>query len=81
MLPVATINFVAQNGEKGTFTGGVSCISLPQLFKNQGEGINVQTNTDQKQKCDTTGGSSGITDSCKATTRDGITQSGGELRK
>ncbi len=39
-FPVATINFVAQNGEMGTFTGGVSCtISLTLLFKNQGQCI------------------------------------------
>jgi hypothetical protein len=39
-LPVAQINFVAQNGERGTFTGGVSCvISLDLLFKNQGQCI------------------------------------------
>lgn len=40
LLPEATINFGAQNGEKGTFTGGVSCIiSLTLLFKNQGQCI------------------------------------------
>lgn len=38
--------------------------------------INVQTNTNQKQECDTAGGSSGITNSCTATSTDMVTQSG-----
>ena len=39
-FPVTEINFVTQNGEKGTFTGGVSCIlPLTLLFPNQGQCI------------------------------------------
>jgi hypothetical protein len=39
-LPVAEINFVAQNGERGTFTGGVSCfLPLTLMFQNQGQCI------------------------------------------
>ncbi|MFY9869348.1 MAG: hypothetical protein WAK17_06485 [Candidatus Nitrosopolaris sp.] len=44
-------------------------------------GVNVPTDTNQKQYCDTAGGSSGITGSCQATSTDRITQSGGELKK
>ncbi len=44
-------------------------------------GINVPTDTDQKQDCQTVGGGSPITDSCRATSTDTITQSGGILKK
>jgi hypothetical protein len=40
-------------------------------------GVNVQTDTDQKQDCRTAGGTSGIADSCHATSIDTITESGG----
>ncbi|MFY9872681.1 MAG: hypothetical protein WAK17_23480, partial [Candidatus Nitrosopolaris sp.] len=46
-------------------------------FNNKG----VQTDTNQKQDCTTTGGSSGISGSCTATSTDRINQSGGELKK
>jgi hypothetical protein len=42
-------------------------------------GINVPTDTDQKQECQTAGGSSGISGSCHATSTDRINQSGGQL--
>jgi hypothetical protein len=44
-------------------------------------GINLSTDTDQKQNCETAGGSSGITDSCHAASSDTITESGGILKK
>ena len=47
-------------------------------------GINVPTDTQQKQECETAGGSSGISNSCHAASTDTITQSGGilgELKK
>ena len=44
-------------------------------------GVNVPTDTNQKQDCQTVGGSSGITGSCQATSTDTITQSGGVLKK
>jgi hypothetical protein len=47
-------------------------------------GINVPTDTQQKQECETAGGSSGVSNSCTAASTDTITQSGGllgELKK
>jgi hypothetical protein len=44
-------------------------------------GINVQTNTNQKQDCDTAGWNSGIKDSCTASSFDKVDQSGGILKK
>jgi hypothetical protein len=44
-------------------------------------GINVPTDTDQKQDCETAGGTSPITGSCHATSSDTITQSGGILKE
>jgi len=40
-------------------------------------GVNVPTDTDQKQQCDTAGGMSGISGSCLATSTDKINQTGG----
>jgi hypothetical protein len=40
-------------------------------------GVNVPTDTDQKQNCETAGGSSGIAMSCTANSNDQVTQSGG----
>jgi hypothetical protein len=44
-------------------------------------GVNVPTDTDQKQNCETAGGTSGIDRSCTANSIDQITQSGGVLKK
>jgi hypothetical protein len=44
-------------------------------------GVNVQTDTNQKQNCQTVGGYSGIADSCKADSTDKVDQSGGTLKK
>lgn len=44
-------------------------------------GVNVPTDTDQKQQCDTAGGMSGISGSCTAKSNDTISQSGGVLHK
>ena len=44
-------------------------------------GVNVPTGTDQKQNCETAGGTSPIGTSCTATSSDTITQSGGVLKK
>jgi hypothetical protein len=40
-------------------------------------GINVQTDINQKQECDTAVGTSAITNSCHATSTNTVTQSGG----
>jgi C4-dicarboxylate transporter len=44
-------------------------------------GVNVQTETDQPQTCQTVGGTSGISGSCLGTSTDTVTQSGGILKK
>ena len=44
-------------------------------------GVNVPTDTDQKQNCQTVGGTSPISGSCTAKSNDTITQSGGILNK
>jgi hypothetical protein len=44
-------------------------------------GVNVQTDTNEKQDCQTAGGSSGISGSCTASSTDTVTQSGGILKK
>jgi len=44
-------------------------------------GVNVPTDTNQKQECQTVGGTSGIANSCQATSTDTVTQSGGMLQK
>jgi hypothetical protein len=44
-------------------------------------GINVPTDTQQKQECETAGGSSGISNSCHAASTDNITQSGGIMKE
>jgi hypothetical protein len=44
-------------------------------------GVNVPTDTDQKQNCQTAGGTSAISGSCIGSSTDTITQSGGVLKK
>jgi hypothetical protein len=44
-------------------------------------GVNVQTETNQPQTCQTVGGTSGISGSCVGTSTDTVTQSGGILKK
>jgi hypothetical protein len=44
-------------------------------------GVNVPTDTNQKQDCQTVGGTSGISGSCKANSTDTVQQSGGILTK
>jgi hypothetical protein len=44
-------------------------------------GVNVQTETNQPQTCQTVGGTSGISGSCLGTSTDTVTQSGGILKK
>jgi hypothetical protein len=44
-------------------------------------GVNVQTDTNQKQDCQAVGGNSGISGSCIGTSTDTVSQSGGILKK
>ena len=48
LLPIAEMRFEADNGEQGTFTGGVKCIDndipVEEQFKNQGQCIKFANN-------------------------------------
>ncbi len=44
-------------------------------------GVNVQTDTNQKQNCETAGENSGMSSSCTASSSDNLQQSGGILKK
>ncbi|MFZ0895237.1 MAG: hypothetical protein WAZ77_12115 [Candidatus Nitrosopolaris sp.] len=44
-------------------------------------GINVPTDTQQQQECETAGGSSGVSNSCHADSTDNISQSGGIMKE
>jgi hypothetical protein len=44
-------------------------------------GINVPTDTQQKQECETAGGTSPVTGSCTAQSTDTVTQSGGIMKE
>jgi hypothetical protein len=63
----------------GHFALGAETETITKTVNNTG--VNVQTSTDQKQDCKTAGGESAITDSCRATSQDTITPSGGILKK
>jgi len=45
------------------------------------QGVNVQTDTNQKQNCQSVGGTSPISGSCIANSNNQITESGGILKK
>jgi hypothetical protein len=61
------------------FGGVLPGVTITKDLNNTG--INVQTDTNQKQDCLTAGGSSGISGSCTAGSTDTISQSGGILKK
>jgi hypothetical protein len=60
-----------------SFTWTILTPSSPQSTANQQAGLNVHTNTQQKQECNTAGETSPISGSCHATSTNTITQSGG----
>jgi hypothetical protein len=53
--------------------------SITKTINNQG--VNVQTDTDQKQDCQTVGETSAMSGSCVANSNNQITESGGTLKK
>ncbi|MFY9794730.1 MAG: hypothetical protein WAK17_18210 [Candidatus Nitrosopolaris sp.] len=53
--------------------------NITKIINNKG--VNVQTDTNQKQDCQTAGETSPISNSCTATSTDTVTQSGGILKK
>ena len=59
----------------GRIASAAETETITKHFNNTG--VNVQTDTDQKQYCDTAGGYSGIKDSCTAASSDKVDQSGG----
>jgi hypothetical protein len=68
----------------GGSSGGGSSSSNPGnsvSVDGSNTGINVSTDTDQKQNCETAGGGSTMTGSCTASSTDTVTQSGGVLKK
>jgi len=67
-----------------------SSVGFPHLLESEtstitknvnNTGVNVQTDTNQKQDCLTAGGTSGLANSCQGTSTDTVTQSGGILHK
>jgi hypothetical protein len=56
-------------------------VTITKDLRVNNTGVNVPTNTDQKQNCETAGANSGIGGSCTASSTDTITQSGGILKK
>jgi hypothetical protein len=71
------------NGQTGGGSGGgqSSGSSNSLLVDGSNTGINVQTDTNQKQDCETAGETSPITTSCTASSTNSIAQSGGILHK
>jgi hypothetical protein len=65
----------------GGSSGGGSSGGRSVLVDGSNTGISVQTDTHQKQDCQTVGGTSGIANSCIATSTDTVGQSGGMLKK
>ncbi len=53
-------------------------VTITKNIRVNNTGINVPTDTDQKQNCQTAGANSGIGGSCTASSTDTITQSGGK---
>ena len=60
----------------------VSATETTTVTKNiNNTGVNVQTETNQPQNCQTVGGNSGISGSCTASSTNTVAQSGGILHK
>jgi hypothetical protein len=70
MLAVSTITI-----GNGRMALGAETTTITKNVNNTG--VNVQTDTNQKQDCLTAGGSSGISGSCTAISTDNVAQSGG----
>jgi hypothetical protein len=75
MIAVSTVAI----GIHTAFAADTDTTTITKNINNTG--VNVQTDTNQKQNCETAGGASGISGSCQATSTDTVTQSGGVLKK
>ncbi len=69
------------SGSSSSSSSSSSGNSNSLLVDGNNTGINVQTDTNQKQDCQSAGGSSGIANSCQASSTDQVSQSGGNLKK
>jgi hypothetical protein len=75
---LVTISTIAAVLMVAVGSGHMTLAASDNVTKNlNNTGINVQTGTDQKQKCDAAGETSPIINSCTATSNDIIGQSGG----
>jgi hypothetical protein len=72
---VLAVSTIAIGSVRTTFAADTHTKTVTIHVNNTG--VNVQTGTNQKQDCQTAGGSSPITNSCTATSTDTLAQSGG----
>ena len=75
------LGVLAGCGGSGSGSGSGSDRSNNLLVDGNNTGINVQTDTNQKQNCESVGGTSPISGSCIANSNNQITESGGILKK
>jgi hypothetical protein len=68
-------------GSSSSSSSSSSGNSNSLLVDGNNTGINVQTDTNQKQDCQTAGGTSAISGSCIANSNNQITESGGIVKK
>ena len=78
IVAIAAVLAVSTIG-RAAFAADTDTTTITKNVNNTG--VNVQTDTAQKQNCETAGGSSGLTNSCTASSTDTISQSGGVLKK
>ena len=78
IVAIAVVLAVSTIG-RAAFAADTDTTTITKNVNNTG--VNVQTDTAQKQNCETAGGSSGLTNSCTASSTDTISQSGGVLKK
>jgi hypothetical protein len=73
--------FGGHGGGSSSGSSSISGSSNSLLVDGNNTGINIQTETDEKQDCQTVGGSSPMSGSCIANSNSHITESGGILKK
>ena len=74
---LVTIAALAAVMVAGTIAVGSGNMAFAKTKSN--DGISVPTDVQQKQECETAGGTSPVTDSCTAVSTNTITQDGGVL--
>jgi hypothetical protein len=78
IVAIAAVLAVSTIG-RAAFAADTDTTTITKNINNTG--VNVPTDTAQKQNCETAGGMSTISTSCQSTSIDSITQSGGVLKK